>query len=723
MMPKHSKQIKLAAVFMAAGLLLSGCSAGSGRNTQNQNTDRGESAATENTAKGSIAWNGEGGCYKMSDPEIHDTAQSICVYGGKLYTVNVEFPDNTVVFHIQLDGQTLYQSSNIDQFAVNDSGIWILSNTTDYTISQNAEYTLIQTDHNGQELSRQDISQYIVQSFPHDMRSDNNGQLYILLENSVIVFSKDGAYLGEISLGARAGRLVLGGDGSIYAAGKSAAPNNESMASSSLGIGSKLLKLDTDAMTAETAADHEGYQVCDGGNDYLYTLLNEEGLYGMSSPQEAAVPIALWEELSLAFSSPRQILWLPGGVFLLDAQSHTAMLTPAQASEVKAKETLTIATVTSWSNVTALAADYNKKGEDYLVKVVDYSRNDTLSETEAMTQLNMDILSGDCPDLIDMTQLPETYYADKGLLEDLYSYIDSDSDIKREDFLLLDKLERDGRLYYAPNIYYLDSAVGLYSRFGDGYGWSLDDYLDIQSQYSGEVMYNITKEGFLTTMVYQYASQAVDWEAGVCDFESEDFLKILNAVSQIRENPEPTDPAELNYTPSGKRLQEGSLIVSVWFIDNITAIAEAREETGEKLSFIGWPTPDGSDGTELNVNNLLGICSKGNTAGAWDFMKYVMTDSAKAQEFGIPVNKTVLEEHISHAMLKTEGEDTTGITVTNEDKEQFYELLEHSVFRGTASKEVIDIVLEEAAPFLAGARTAEETAYIIQSRLSILVAE
>lgn len=235
-------------------------------------------------------------------------------------------------------------------------------------------------------------------------------------------------------------------------------------------------------------------------------------------------------------------------------------------------------------------------------------------------------------------------------------------------------------------------------------------------------MYNVTRENFLRTMIYRYAAKAVDWQEKTCDFETEEFLKILNATAKLRENPEPENPADMDFTPGGVRLKEGTLIAIAWYMEDVRSIAEAREETGEEISCIGWPTPDGSGGTSLSANRLVGMCSKGNKKGAWEFIKYLITEGAWDNTYGISVNKEVLEAQTAEAMSPSK-EDETKVIATEEDKQQFYDLMDQSVFYGTASDKAADIIMEEAAAFLAGDKTAEETARIIQSRVSLLVAE
>lgn len=712
------------AFLLAAVMLLSGCSAGN-HFPENENTGRPGPDSTQPIEIGTDmisedgTWKGLGGCYKLSDPGLEDSARDVLIHGNELYHTSLEFIDEDVVMYVKHGGDIMYQAGDIREAATGDSGIWILEDVTDYTVSTRHEFELLQIGYDKQELFRQNISQYMEDSFPNDMLTDQEGRVFLLLENSVIVFSPEGSYLSSIPLGTSYGTLITGGDGQVYAAAGKSSGSSGGFAGA--GNNSILLRLDTAGKTAEAIAEYEGCQVCNGGGEYLITFVNDDGLYGVTSAGSEPVPIALWAELGLSFNRLRSIQWMTEDRFLLRDSSMFAVLEPTDPASVKPKTVLTMCSVSPWSTFADVVTDFNLQSEDYTVRIIDYTRNNEVSTEDAITALNLDIMAGKYPDLFDFSGLPEIYYAEKGLTEDIYTYIDQDPDLSRDTFILLDKIQTGDKLWSIPSTYSLESAAGLRSRFGDRTGWSLDEYLELQDTYSGDMMYAVTKEGFLYTFVHRYAAQAVDWDAGTCDFNNADFIKILNSISMLRENPEPSNSADLNYTPAGKRLSEGSMMLSIWYVDSVNTLAQARGEAGEPLTFIGLPTPDGSSGTQLYANNMMGICSKGSRDGAWSFIKYVLTEGTKKSSYGISVSRQIFESQIAQALEGAGEED--GVPVTQEDADQFRKLLDNSVYYGTASKKVVNIIMEETAPFLAGDRTAEDTARIIQSRVGILAAE
>lgn len=715
-----SKKNKFITLLLAAVILLSGCAGNAGEGTLSEELIVREKEAESNPVSAEGIWQGIGGCYRLTAAGLRDDISNAYVLGEDIYAEHMNWTmisanRGTYTMEIRRGEEEFYHTNNlIIACAAGEAGIWLLEDVTDYPVEVDTRYHLIQIGTDGSILQETDITQHMGDSYPLVMQMNKEGQIFVMLSDSVIVFDQNSSYICGINLETYPGGLVLGGDDEVYVLS-----DNKSAA----------LSLDTQTAAANQAAEYSGYRICNGGEDYLFTLVNEDGLYGAPKSGGAAEPIALWAECGISLNNLSGVQFMTEGRFLLRDWSGFYILRPIDPSEFKEKKVLTMATVSPWSALESIAAEFNLWSEDYMVKVVNYTQWNGQSKAsraeaiaEAKIRLNTDIISGNVPDLFEFTFLPEAYYADKGLVADLYEFMDRDPDISRDDFILLDKLENDGKLYYATNRFTVDSATGLWSRFGDRNGWTLDEYLEIQSQYSGEIMYNVTREGFLRTLTYRYAAVAVDWGAGTCDFENEEFIKILETVSALRENPEPENLANINYTPAGQRLREGTLIASFLFVDSVSSLATQEKEAGEKLSFIGLPILDGSGGTSLGSQGLAGICTSGDQEGAWEFMKYMLTKGAvEYSSYGISSNRALLEARIEDALIPLEA---TGEPLMNaEDVERLYEFLEHSVYYGTASEDVVNIVLEEASALFAGAKSAEETAHVIQSRVGLLVAE
>lgn len=82
----------------------------------------------------------------------------------------------------------------------------------------------------------------------------------------------------------------------------------------------------------------------------------------------------------------------------------------------------------------------------------------------------MDMLSGKTPDILMIgNETPADTYVTKGIFADMYEFIDSDSELNREDFLpnLLKAAETDGKLYTFSDRFKVFTVLGKTSIFGD----------------------------------------------------------------------------------------------------------------------------------------------------------------------------------------------------------------------------------------------------------------
>ncbi len=718
------KQVyRIISLTLAAVLLLSGCAQTSPEPPPQETPRLSIPISTEGTTE--VSWQGEGRCYKMAFPDIDKKSAEVYVSGENLYTL---------VYHDQRRGLGSYQSDTTTTLSLNDNtlytsryvrlaaacndGAWVLDDITDYKTSNITDYLLLKLDSNGEILSKSNVSTYFAGTYCNEMFADKDGMLYISLENGILVFDKNGSYLCKVNFNFSEdtssndeklttfsfNKLILGGDGNVYIL------STDTQA---------VYSIDTENKTTTFVAKYAGYSICSGGGDKLFTLLKADGLYSVTDINETPTPFILWEECGISLKSPYNLKFVGEDKILFRDIATFYVLEPAAPSDIKQKKTLTMASVFKYSSSTFIS-DFNSCSNEYIIEIIDYTKGGELSTKEALIALNSDLILGKYPDLFNFMGMPERYYIDKGLVSDIYSFIDADTNIKREDFICLDQFAQNDRLYMVPSHFSLETAIGLYSRFGDRYGWTLDEYLKIESETSGDMMYNVTRERFLKNLASRYAATAIDWNARSCDFESEDFQKILYAAKNIKENPEDAQP--LDFSPGGQRLKKGKLIALYSMFSDIWSMASMRVETGEKISFIGSPTPNAIGGTTINASNLTGICSKGNTEGAWEYIKYLLTTGSKDHSsYGISLNRDILEMQIERDIKESEA--CAGESITQEDVNQFYKLLENAIFIGTASEDVVDIIMEEATAYFASDKSLADTAKIIQNRVSLFLAE
>ena len=103
---------------------------------------------------------------------------------------------------------------------------------------------------------------------------------------------------------------------------------------------------------------------------------------------------------------------------------------------------------------------------------------------DGLTKLNTEIISGTVPDLLLLDGLPAQQYMAKGLLEDLYPYIDADPELSRGQLIesVLDSVAFGGKLYQTVKNFYVNTILCPKSVVGDISGWTLDWYYGSSSE-------------------------------------------------------------------------------------------------------------------------------------------------------------------------------------------------------------------------------------------------
>ena len=123
----------------------------------------------------------------------------------------------------------------------------------------------------------------------------------------------------------------------------------------------------------------------------------------------------------------------------VDGREVTQLFTVSRAAEgsVKAKGVLTLAQLQFYPDYALInrVLSFNRSHDDVRIAFRDYSMYNTdFDQSVGLKYLLEDILNGNAPDIIPVSELPYRQLAFRGLLEDLYPFLDADSELKREDF-------------------------------------------------------------------------------------------------------------------------------------------------------------------------------------------------------------------------------------------------------------------------------------------------
>ena len=375
-------------------------------------------------------------------------------------------------------------------------------------------------------------------------------------------------------------------------------------------------------------------------------------------------------------------------------------LTPAEG-DLSEKRIIRVAG--SRSSILSMAIrDFASMYPEYQVEYVDY---DALHGEQAEQRLLMDMLYGECPDLLFVNGLPFEQYARQGLLEDLYAYLDADEALSREDLTqnLLCALETDGALYCLPQTYLLDTAVGLQETVRGKEGWSMTAFLDT-AQAHPEITSIFAQEdgqGMLELLLLHAPGTFVDYEAAEARFDSPDFLRLL-ALAEAQKRPE----AE----PGRDVLQSGQTLLEELMIVRAEEFEEQYTSELQGCVFSGFPGA-GQASFYLTLPMAIPVNAQEKT-GAWAFLKLLITEdlyAARSRGGWLP--------------LQADFEEKTA-AMTDSAAQALLRELQQAAQTVFYYDEAVQTILREELPyFFAGDQTAAQIADRIQGRVQLYLQE
>ena len=427
-----------------------------------------------------------------------------------------------------------------------------------------------------------------------------------------------------------------------------------------------------------------------------------------------------------------------GADFLLvyggDEGTGLLRFTPTEAE----KKILTVARLNNNHYITELINRFNRENPEYYL----INRFYLGLDTEMMTEmLELDILAGDRPDLLDTMLTNLEVYGAKGLLRDLYPMIDADPTISREDLVpsVLHAMETEsGALYRLWPTFTLYSSCGSAAYVGDAEGWTPEDMYRIMEENPELILFGRSNDGaraLLNWTLTGVMDRFADFETGELRFDTPEFVEYLAFLREMVERVR-------NY-------DGGDTLLGV--LGAGSASAFARGVTNAELAdlrIIGFPT---WEGTGLRCTGLYSFSvfdGTGNEEDAWAFIRWLLSEELQEEAGGLPMRRSVLEaqlEEIRNGAPETtvtqfvdpiaaaSGTNTETVTytlpavppLTEEQFTAIRRLLDgiDGVYEDTIGHPCYFIIWEECVNLFKDAKTPEETARAIQDRLTIYLAE
>ena len=434
-----------------------------------------------------------------------------------------------------------------------------------------------------------------------------------------------------------------------------------------------------------------------------------------------------------------------------EGRNYFAQFTKVRPEDVVDKIGLVLAgTYVDW-DIKNQVVSFNKSNEKYRISLVEYDSLYNTGEdwTAGVTRLNTDIATGRAPDILVVTyNLPIGSYMAKGLFADFLPFIEKDEELDVNDLMpnVVEAFSMNGKLFRLTPQFGVGTVFAKSSLVGNTPGWTLADVRALQARFPEASLFDMMTRSTIMYYAMTYnGDKFVDWEKGLCHFNSDAFISLLEFMKEF--------PEEIDYSiydrsdywanwESNYRMDRTLLMMTQ--LGNLREYNRtAKGSFGEDVTMIGFPTEEGNGAALVTYQSFAMSARSKNLDGAWAFLRHYLTDEYQDSNstWMFPISRKIFDIKANEAMerpyyldmdgQKIEYDETyyiDGMEITlpsmNEaerDRVVDYILSVNSI--GEYDEALVNIINEEAGSFFAGQKTVREVVDIIQSRAQIYVNE
>ncbi|MBR1599387.1 MAG: extracellular solute-binding protein [Lachnospiraceae bacterium] len=475
-----------------------------------------------------------------------------------------------------------------------------------------------------------------------------------------------------------------------------------------------------------------------GNGDYSMYYTDEYGVYGYDMKNESEVKLF---EYAASDVTDSNIVPIGNGAFIgaynEDGKNSVPVIyTKKETASDNSKTILTFAAVNMDSDIRDAIYEFNRSNPDIEIVIEDYSHD--------KDRMNIDIIAGKVPDLIDLSGLSAGRLVDNGLLEDLTPFFSKDTELDGDDILpsVLNAMKINDKIYYVSDGFEVISLAAKVSDVGENDGWDYSELEDLlkRKDDKAQFFYLNNKQMLLHMILWCQSTDFVDKENGRCYFDSDDFKNLLKMC-----NERGVDDEDYQWEEGEAALLRSGGVLFKYTSTDIDTFKETLAAFGEDVNFIGFPCSD-KHGNYINFKTQIGISSRSEyKTEAWEFLKMLLSkeyQGAKQSFEYLPtrkdcfelrmeaekttedyVNEMGREIYVKDYVSDLDGVDYEVRPFSEKEARQFIDMVESAVKVVDYDEKIMDIIEEEAAVYFVGDKELDETVNMIQSRVAVYINE
>ena len=567
---------------------------------------------------------------------------------------------------------------------------------------------LVQMDLDYNIINKVDLNKSLNEENIYKVLHSSNGYYICMGKNKLYIIDKNMELANTLELDGNAVGIAFTNEEKVLCL----ISNNDDM---------KSLIFDLDKMSVEKEIPIKScYADClygiISGNSYDFNYRTDEGIYGYSIDEQKSMCIFSFDRFGISGEEIRDVLCDDTGdiIFSINSDEGSQIVRYTRNDNPKKKTKIILGVLQADSQIRKAVQYFNKNDAEYNIEIKEYYNEDEGdTPDDAIRKLNEDIAKGSVPDILDLSLLSYRYEA-KGLYEDLTSYIGNSENLDEDEFFenAIAALKENDKLYTVSPGFGIMTLVCKKSECEAYEDLNIEKLENISKEMTGNnvLLVSSSKEDLLSILLDGNLGDFYDWETGECQFDSEEFKKLLEYCDEMEyDNYHDTNKIEL--------IQQNTmpLIPGISLIPG--DVAEYRKILGEEIQYVGYPNKDGSNNYFV-FENQIGIYSNSKQKeGAWKFIEMILSyDYQKhfvdiySDDALIPLRKDCYNEVLDSMMKSKE------IQLSAEEKVDFDKLLDSTRKSSSYDIVMLQIINEEAQEFFNKKRSVDETVKLIQTR-------
>ena len=312
-------------------------------------------------------------------------------------------------------------------------------------------------------------------------------------------------------------------------------------------------RIDNDSFTivnvpVDMTLDH----YCRRGNDkYIITTYNETGLYGINA-DGSVKRIVDWFTSDICSNNlvaNDPILLENGSVILTEGEylsigtyqtniNRHWLLSPRSEEDINNLTYITLSVLSEQSEVISqYVRNYNRQSDDVYIIIYNYDEISTDSRKSGYNQMYQDMVEGTVADIICTNGLPQEQFYTKHLYKDLTELYHNEKNLTNKNYFtnFFDSLYKDDRLFEFSFSYSISTLAAKSKYVKDIERMDLTSFINVLNSNNIDPfpypMYQ-RSESFNTVVAHSISSW-VDPDMHQCNFESDDFVQLLEGFSRM----------------------------------------------------------------------------------------------------------------------------------------------------------------------------------------------